>query len=742
MQFKNYILASLLLLLSQSLIAQVGTLSGQVSESNGKEALIGANVYILGTTVGAATNGNGAYKLRKLKVGEYEIIVSYSGYKRLKQIVQIKEGKNNLDFHLLKSESELGEVVITGTGTPHHLKSTPVQTELINRRAIQEISGRTLDETLAGVSPSFDFNPGSMGAFMTLNGLSNKYILVLVDGKRLYGDIGGNIDLNRISPESIDRIEIVKGASSSLYGSEAMAGVINIITKKSKNKINIENNTRVGEYNDWQQRNSIDLNLGRFSTTSTFAHKESNGWQLSDYGLKKNKKTKQIDTVLTDAKAVNKFSDYEFKQEVKFAATSKLSLRALVSKYDKDVEYPLSVKKYGYKHDNLGYSFGAKYLLAKKSYLSLDYNSDRYKYYYNYNQDNISKSKSKELLNKKGEEVLQKEQERNDLNLKAVLDVNKYNKLTFGSEYVNEKYESDRLVNGTNVEAYTVSAFAQDEIKIAKDFIIYAGLRYTKHEQFGHSFSPKISALYKLKDINFRGAYAKGFKAPDLKELYYSYEKRHTLYLGNVNLKPQKNDYYSLSAEYIVKGMTLSISTYINDLTDMIAYREIETTPEDAANKVKTTKEHYNIGKARTQGVDIMFNVHLGAGFTVGGGYSYVDAKNEVEDIRLNGVAQNYATARLAWRHNWNNYSLNATLSGRIQDDKFYNDTHPNAQGYDLWKLTTTHHFADLGAFSLEATAGVDNIFDYVDKSPYGSHYGTLNPGRTVFIGCNIRFAR
>ena len=81
-------------------------------------------------------------------------------------------------------------------------------------------------------------------------------------------------------------------------------------------------------------------------------------------------------------------------------------------------------------------------------------------------------------------------------------------------------------------------------------------------------------------------------------------------------------------------------------------------------------------------------------------------------------------------------------MSGRIQDDKFYNDPRPNAKGYNLWKLTTIHHFADLGAFQLEATAGIDNLFDYVDDSPYGSHYGTLNPGRTVFIGCNIKFSK
>ncbi len=742
MQKMHYILICLLLITSQGLFAQIASLSGKVEGKESGASIIGANVYLNGTTIGTATNAEGEFSIKKIRPGEYELVVSYSGFKRVKKAIVIAEGNNEMNFQLEKSTKSLHEVVVTGTGTPHHLKNTPVQTELINRKAIQEVSGRTLEETLASISPSFDFNPGNMGASMKLNGLSNKYILVLVDGKRLYGDIGGNTDLNRISPESIERIEVVKGASSSLYGSEAMAGVINIITKKSKNKVNVENSTRVGEYKDWQQRNSVDLNLGRFSSTSTFTHKESKGWQLSDLELKKDRKTKKvIDSVPTDAKAVNKFSDYEFKQELEYAATSKLSLRALVSKYDKDVENPVSVRKYNYKHDNLGYAVGAKYLLNKKGYVSLDYNSDRYKYYYKYNQDNISR-KTKAILNTEGEEVLQKEQTRNDINLKAVYDVNKNHKLTFGSEHVKEKYESDRLLNGKSVDAYTFAVFIQDEIKVVKDLTVFAGFRYAKHDQFGNSYSPKISALFNLNDFNFRAAYAKGFKAPDLKELYYRYHKGSYLYLGNKDLNPQKNDYYSLSAEYMAKGITISVSGYINNLKDMIAYREIETTPEDAANKIKTTKEHYNIGEARTQGIDIMFNVHLGAGFTLGGGYSYVDAKDEIQDVRLDGVAQNYVTTRLAWKHNWDKYSLNAALSGRIQDNKFYNDSRPNAEGYDLWKLTTTHRFASFGAFNLEATAGIDNIFDYVDNSPYGSHYGTLSPGRTVFIGCNIRFTK
>ena len=154
------------------------------------------------------------------------------------------------------------------------------------------------------------------------------------------------------------------------------------------------------------------------------------------------------------------------------------------------------------------------------------------------------------------------------------------------------------------------------------------------------------------------------------------------------------------------------------------------------ANGIKTTKQHYNIAKAGTKGLDFLFNANLGAGFSIGGGYSYVDAQNKTDDIRLEGVAKNYGNIRLGYMHNWEKYQLNANLNARFQDDKFYDDG--DAKGYNLWKLTTVHRFYGPGDFVFDLSAGIDNLFDYVDDSPYGSHYGTISPGRTYFVSLQI----
>ncbi len=730
------------MLTSQTLFAQSFSFSGKVKAKGSNDPLIGANVYFKGTTIGTATNAEGQFNLRNVKPGDYEVIVSYSGYHRIMEDIEIKSADIIVNFEMQESDKTLGEVVVTGTGTRHHLKNAPVQTELIGNKLVKAVSAPGFADLMLNVSPSFDFNPGNMGAMMTLNGLGNDYILVLVDGKRMYGDIGGQNDINRINLDDIEKIEVVKGASSSLYGSEAIAGVINVITKKSKRKVYAETNNRFSEYGTKQYNNKLGFNLGRFSSLTTYSIKESDGWQLSQYEIDDDMDNDDpSDDVLvkTDAKQVNAYDDYTFSQRLDFAATNKLSLYALASKYEKDVMVPTTVKKYGYHYNDFSYSAGAKYLINKKDYITVDFNSDQYKYYYKYNQDDIS-SKSGKVLHEKNEKVLNTKQKREDLNLKYIFKINKAHQFTVGGEYVNESLESDGRLAGSRESASTFSGFAQDEIKLVDNLSLVAGVRYVKHKEFGNAFTPKLSALYKLNDFNFRGTYAKGFKAPTIKELYYRYEKRGSLYLGNTDLDPQKSNYYSFSVEYIISKLSLSLSAYQNKIDDMIAYKTVTSTLEDIADGVKKTRKHFNIGEAKSTGIDFLFNVKVGGGFTLGGGYSYVDAKNEMEDIDLEGVAENYANFRVLYDKNWKDYSLNVNLTGRIQDDKFY-DGEPDAEAYNLWKLTTAHRFSTRGA-SLELTVGVDNIFDYVDDNPYGSHYGTLNPGRTVFVGCNIRFAK
>ncbi|WP_421920778.1 TonB-dependent receptor [Marinifilum sp.] len=723
---KIYFVAIMLLVSAGIVNAQNAVLKGVVTQKDNQQAMPGANVYFSGTTKGTATNNKGEYKIKNLKPGDYDLVVSFSGFSRQKHKITIKEGLNVLNFAMEESKSQLGEIVVTGTGTAHHLKTAPVQTELISKKTIASIGASDFNDLMMNVSPSFDFNPGTMGSFMTINGLGNDFILVLVDGKRMYGDVGGNNDLNRINPDDVERIEVVKGASSLLYGSDAIAGVVNIITEKSKQKVNVSNTSRIREYRTYQQSNTVDLNLGKFSWNGNFNHKRSDGWQLSPFEIDDD------ELVETEAKAQNKYKDKTFSQCLTFRATDKLEVYAGNSYYEKDMYRPQSVGKYGYHFTDKTFEVGAKYLLNKRDYLSVDYNYDRFRYYYRYNQE------YKDYM--PGDKSINNDQRMNNVRFKFVKEISKNNKLTIGEDYLEEKMVSNRLKEG-RAESHTISVYAQDEMTFFDKLNIVAGARVVKHKEFGSAFTPKVSLLYKLDQFNFRGTYGYGFKAPTLRELYYAYEKRGNLFLGNTDLDPQKSQFSSLGVEFHNSFLTASITGYINNVDDLIAYETIDLEPDDADNGIKRRRQHYNVDESRSQGIDFLMNAKLGAGFTLGGGYSYVDAKDETTGEKLDGVAENYGNVRLAYDRSWKGYSFSANIIGRIQDEKSYDNGEDNAKGYDLWKFTTNHRFLNMGSFIIEAQLGVDNIFDQIDDSPYGSHYGTINPGRTFFAGITINFA-
>lgn len=733
----NKILATLLaLMLAVAAGAQSYTIKGTVAEKSNGKLIVGANIMVKGLTVGAATNVNGEFTIKVPKAGDYTLVATYTGMQRLAQRVSVRGDVSDLAFRMEESVGAIDEVVVTGTGTHHSLKTAPVQTEVFSNKTIAKLAPRSFEEMATSISPSFDFTPGTMGSFLRVNGLGNDFVVLMVNGKRVYGDVGGQTDLNRISPDNIERVEVVKGASSALYGSDAIAGVINVITKKSKSTVSFDNTTRFGAYGDFQQANTLDLNIGKLSSNTQFARKQIDGYQLSPFEI--DAKSKALS--LTEAKAVNRFYDNTVSQRLSYGITSNLDVYAQGSWYEKDYFRPKSVADFGFYYKDVSGAAGVKYKINGKSTITFDAATDNFWYYYHYNKDVVD-SKTKKLLFSDGEKTLNTKQVRNEYNLKSVTAIGDKNLLTAGLDYVNENIDSPARFKGGSADAYTAGVYLQDEYTPIKSLSIVAGARFVDHKAFGSRLTPKISALYSLGDFNLRASYGSGFKAPTLKELYFEYFKTGTLYLGNENLKPQSSDFYSASVEYNKKGVSLSVTGYRNDLRNLIDYGpEQIPTPEQAAQGAKKVKVHQNISEARSQGVDFLANAYVGYGFTVGGGYSLVEAKNLTSNTTLEGAAKHYGTVMASYRYSYKRYVLNASINGRLQDEKFY--AKGNARGYNIWKFTTTHTFKVCAGVTIDAIAGIDNIFDYVDDAPYGMPYGTLSPGRTVFGGLNFKISK
>lgn len=738
------------------LYAQNVELIGKVTDEHSHRPVELANVYLAKTTCLAYSKQDGMYRLSGVKPGNYELCVSCIGYITFKQQIELTDHSKQINIQLRASIEELSPIVITGTGTNHTVDNAPVQTDIISGEAIRNASGRSIEEIITGISASLDSQSSSMGSTIKINGLGEDYVMILVNGKRLTGSIGGRFDLTRISPEDIKQIEVVKGASSTLYGSDAIAGVINIITNKSKHKLSLTNSTRVGAYSEWRQLNALLFSRDKLSGKTSFSRSQTDGWQLSNMEFNSSwDSNHDLDYLeLTYDKPVNKKHSYTIKQLLTYDFNTKLSVDAELSWYEKTLYFPFKGNMYNYYYNNTSVSVSGKYKLHKDDYIDFSAEYGNYLYYteypYKYNEQYYTADGVLSVTYYPGDRFKNSEQANINFSAKGVFHLNDNNTLSLGSEVVGDQLESKYRLLQDEVEAYTYAVFGQDEFKLHNNISIVGGVRFIYHRMFGFMATPKVSGMLKSGKFTNRINYAYGFKSPTLKELYYYYESNrmgtYTLYLGNEDLKPQKSRYYSASTQYKNKKFNSELALYINQINDMIDYEVIDTEYEYAIKGIEETKKRYNINEAQLLGFDWSFNYKPFTSLNVGGGYSYVDAENKTANIRLDGTSEHSATFKAAWNRNWNNYALNINVSGVYKSDKYYyeededNEDKIYADPYQLWKLTTRHTLNKFQKIAIDLLAGMDNIFDYVDDRPYGSHYGTLNPGRTYFVGLNIKF--
>ena len=668
-------------------------------------------------------------------------------------------------------QDSLQEVVVTGTGTQHLLKNAPVQTEVITHRMLKDYGGRSLEDILAGLTASFAFNQDDMGSQMQLNGLGNDYILVLIDGKRIHGDVGGQNDLSLIDPQNIEKIEIVKGASSALYGSDAIAGVINVITKKHNEGLLIENSTRGGSYGDLRQHNGLGFAIGKFKSYTNFQLQHSDGWQNTA-----TEDPKQTEFLIEDSRnmTVNRHTNWQVSERLTYEPMKNLEFYAEGSTYWKRIYRPcgkyaaVDVKTYDMAYRNQSLAAGGIWKLKKTDQVTLDVNWDRHAYYYNYTDTTLTDGYDPRgnftpyYPYFPGDEELQSDQRRIMAHLKGIFTLPYDNRLSAGVEWRYDYLEAPMRVDGGVARDNTEAVYVQDEFRYAFSpkvaMNMTGGLRLNNNGQFGLNLSPKISGMLSLGDnIRLRATWSQGFKTPTPKELYYRYVKYMNgtyLYLGNEGLKPQTSNYYAVSGEYNWQGLNVTVTGYINKVKDMITLVTIPNSQAPAEYIVKydpkKTRQYQNLETAETKGVDVSIRYRLNREWMLGGSYSYLDTDakkydtnhDKLVDVVIDGMAHHKGSWFATWNHDFSSvYHMGIGLYGRMSSKRYY-QINGDGKGYQIWRLSTNHEFPVSKKWLFRLEAGIDNIFNYVDRTYHGLHLGTTTPGRTIYGTLTIRFAQ
>lgn len=661
----------------------------------------------------------------------------------------------------------LQEVVVTGTGTQHLLKDAPVQTEVINSRMLRQFAGSSLSDILSGLTSSFAFNEGDMGSQMQMNGLGNNYILILIDGKRIHGDVGGENDLSLIDPHNIEKIEIVKGASSALYGSDAIAGVVNIITKKHNEGLMVENTTRYGSYNDLRQHNGVALAWGKWKSYTNFQLQHSDGWQNTGTEY-----TPSSTIPITDSrnKTVNEHTSWQVSEQLTFTPSKQCEFYANGSIYGKGIHRPkgkypkYDVKTFDLTYRNASAAVGGQWKTHTGDVITLDIDWNKHAYYHSFTSTTLAEgfdTDGKLILDFPyfaGQRLLQSNQERTMAHLKGVFSLPLEQRLSAGIEARYDYLKAPTSLADGTASDNTEALYVQDEWGMLRWLHLTGGLRLNRNEGFGWRLTPKVSAMVSMGDVRLRATWSQGFKSPSLKEMNYRYIREMNsviMYLGNKDLKAQTSNYFSMSGEWNHKGMNATVSGYYNKVENMIALVTIPRTeaPEiyrqQYGEMLSKVRRYQNMEDARTCGVDVSLR-YSHKEWTGGISYSYLDTDAHVYDtnhdrltrVVIDGMAHHKGSLFATWEHRFvPTYQLGIGIYGRMSSKRYY-QVDGDGKGYNLWRISTTHTIGNSRHLNYRVEAGIDNIFNYIDRTPHGLHLGTNTPGTTFYATLSVRFSQ
>ena len=403
MKVKLLLTAITLSCLAIDVLAQV-SISGKIVSADTNEPIVGANIRIDQSLSGCTTNGKGEFSISNLPDGKHVLRITHVSY--TPKSITTKGGEKNLLIKLQDSFTNIGQVVVTGTGTHHRMTDSPVPVSVITAKDLSNASVTSLDEALQKLTPSFSSMTNGMGTTLSLNGLPDDYFIFLENGKRLYGDD----TYPRINVAKIKRIEILNGASSALYGTNAIGGVINIITDDAKNAINVSSDTRYASKGRFTQSVNIDVNTGKFGSYTSYRRQQAEGWQLNPY--EENSKTHELEE--TGKVASTGFYANTVNQKFTFDATDKLSFYARGGYYDNKTRRPYEAYDYNILHETFNYGIGAQYMINKGNYITADCYADHFSSSYCFFKDN------KTYNGKAGEEQVRKRTRNHNLSIKGI----------------------------------------------------------------------------------------------------------------------------------------------------------------------------------------------------------------------------------------------------------------------------------------------------------------------------------
>ncbi len=634
----------------------------------------------------------------------------------------------------------LDEVVVTGTRTPRTVSDTPVRTEVVTQEEIENTHARDLKDALENVQGlQLRQIHGKSGYEVWMQGVNADRVLILIDGLPVTATTGSSVDVTQIATLDIERIEIVKGAVSAQYGSSAMGGVVNVITRPipegAHGKLTIDGGSYgdqnpSGERYDFSRRNAqAGLSLGN----------EQLRWRIAASRRETDGIDPEPDTWARPGDAVE---HTDVSNRLEWLPSDAHRLYAQVGLFREDIvshyllDRPGAPVNAGKDEtvDRWRASIGGRHQPADGPewhwdlmHENLDDVTDKYTAgsRFDYRDANVTLSQASGWTG---------------------LDLTETHYLQVGADYRRNGLEqtldgASELDGPGKFSQNSKEIWLQDTWMPSDRWEIVPGVRYQHDSDFGDHVAPKINARYGLYsspdiDIYLRGGWGSGYRVPNLKERHYLFDHSQLGYIvnGTPDLQPEESDSYQFGGGLRYRNIAwVEVNGFYNDF-DQLIQTELNAAATAARNDGIQVYQYANVEKARTQGAELTVGWQFREGWKVTAGYTYLEAEDLTNNQPLTRRPRH--DVRAGFDGLTPLPGLSWLLRIRSQSDETVDAaTNAVSPGFTTYDFKLNQDITD----SIRLFGGVNNVTDEQRNFDNASDFGPVS-GRYIYAGIEVGF--
>ena len=749
-----------------------------------QEPVEGAIIGFLNLKTGTISDKFGFFQIDSSE-NINKIKISHIGYKT--KTIEIEDLFTNSIIILSSTIKNLNDIVVTGARKETYIKDSPVLTHVITSEDIENSTYTSvkdiLELKLPNVQNVISSHAGTSNDNVKVQGLDNKYMLFLIDGVRVTAEFAGNTDFKMLNLSNVEKIEIVEGGMSSLYGSSAIGGVVNIITKRNTEPYWL----KYSYLNDKPLIESQSINTGfnykKFRYALNLNYEKSDGYDLTPPAQN------QTGAIL---KTLEKYSSESIGHSFLYNFNKNFSSEINLNRYSNTIDqyqnhlvmvldqnnelypnyYYSSSRNNSPVFDDKRYGLNFKWKNSNSN-INISLNQEKHiksNYFFNYTELDCGNNEISYFCNNSNDLISKTFVNAKNINKNILIQYDRYEtnyNFSIGFEQNNDSYSSYNIYNyngdlnndnecngsGTPWDPYDcivqsifggvdkTNKFNKKALFLGFEFNHESSdkasfaIRYIDSENYGNEFVYSFAHIIKrYQPIDIRFNFSKGFRIPAIKELYYNFVGHSPPVIGNQNLLPTTNNYYSFSINERLLDRNISGEIFYNDVKDMIGINY------DTNSEGEDILLYSNFKNVSFLGFNLNYENKISSNEKIQFIYNHTNPKSNNSEaldlISRNSLTINYINEII-------NNKLNLIMNMKYSGDKFFSngDEKITLDEYFIFDLTAVFNIRDV--FDLKF--GFKNVFDYKDKRYLLSDdyerdiLSSYDPGRRFVIGFNLK---